>query len=237
MAKLSRVLLCFGLAAALGCGDDDGDVDAGFDSGRRDAGPRDSGPDEEDAGPPDAGEMVIDTMGYDVRLDPADAYVRVDRLGVPMVSPLLVTDTNGYNDFDPSGDTTLSYVPEMLENLVMLHGSIGDDLTAAGFTTCDPNPPASGGLPPCARQELATGFGVNVLVVPDTLKLTAAGAPGFPLNGRELDDPAADLFLGAIMLDLTVHEVGDLAARPLNPTANDVPFLTEFPYMAEPHVP
>ena len=44
--------------------------------------------------PTDTG--VIDTMGYDIRLDAPDTYTRVDRAGMPAVSTALITDKNAY---------------------------------------------------------------------------------------------------------------------------------------------
>lgn len=57
-------------------------------------------------------------------------------------------------------------------------------------------------------------------VAPDVIILDTASPVGFP-NGRTLTDDVIDLVLGA----------------PMGPSENDVPFLDEFPYLAEPHLP
>jgi len=70
------------------------------------------------------------------------------------------------------------------------------------------------------------------LVVPDTITLDTSAAAGFP-NGRTLTDPVMDVTLSVILLDLTVNDATTLVGT--NPTANDVAFATEFPYLAPAH--
>ncbi len=80
------------------------------------------------------------------------------------------------------------------------------------------------------------------LVVPnDVLNLDTATAAGFP-NGRRLQDQVIDVTLGVLFLRLgtgmcgtATCNAGTLAGLPLNPRANDVAFLTTFPYLAVAH--
>jgi uncharacterized protein YjdB len=58
LAIYASTLLLF--SAALACGDDDPDTDAGVDSGVRDSGPADSGP--RDVGPGDSGQVTLSTL-------------------------------------------------------------------------------------------------------------------------------------------------------------------------------
>lgn len=83
----------------------------------------------------------------------------------------------------------------------------------------------------CVTQEVAPGIRVADLVIPDTLKLDLTVPAGFP-NGRRLQDPVIDITLGVIFLDLTKHSPGTLASVPVNPSGNDRPFRSSFPYLA-----
>lgn len=85
---------------------------------------------------------------------------------------------------------------------------------------------------PCLNQMVGDRT-VAGLVVPDAIRIRLEQAPGFP-NGRRLEDPVADITLAALFLDLTKHPATTLAAVPVNPPTNDVPFLTTFPYAAPP---
>ena len=81
----------------------------------------------------------------------------------------------------------------------------------------------------------------EALVVPDTLSIDPSAPAGFP-NGRGLADPVIDVTLSVILLELTSGVCGDGACSPvtlvgLNPPANDVEFLEDFPYLAPPATP
>ena len=52
---------------------------------------------------------------------------------------------------------------------------------------------------------------------------------------ESLQDPVIDVTLAVILLDLTVHPADTLSGVPLNPPANDVPFGSDFPYLAPAH--
>jgi hypothetical protein len=79
-------------------------------------------------------------------------------------------------------------------------------------------------------------------IVPDVLSLDLSRpGDGFP-NGRRPADPAVDLCLALVLLDLEEgtgpagpHRITDLADLPLGPPANDVELGAEFPFLAAPH--
>ena len=84
------------------------------------------------------------------------------------------------------------------------------------------------------NQTVVPGRTLADLVVPDTLRLDLAAAAGFP-NGRLYQDPVIDVTLAVIFLDLRVHSVSTFASLPLNPSGNDRPFATTFPFLPAPH--
>ncbi len=178
---------------------------------------------------------AFNNMGFDFRMDAADAYTRIDRLGMPAVSTALAMNKSAYNDGDPSDDAALTFAGELIGSLNAVHDALDDDIAdTAGITACsmdpsDPMDPAS--LPGCLAQPVvAGGPAVVSLVVPDTLTLDTSAASGFP-NGRQLTDPVIDVTLAVILLDMTINGPTDLVGV-LNPDANDVAFRTEFPYLA-----
>lgn len=177
---------------------------------------------------------------YAFRTDMANAYTRVDRMGMPAVSTALIADKNTYNDASPNDDVMAGAggLPQFVESdiagqLAGLHNALDDDLLGAGLTRCAQGAGAAINILPCATQEVAPGVSVLSLIVPDTLTLDATAPAGFP-NGRGLTDPVMDVTLAVILLDLSVHGAGALVGA-LNPAANDVPFDSEFPYLAYPH--
>ena len=97
-----------------------------------------------------------------------------------------------------------------------------------------PPPPTSFNVTACLNQTVVPGRTLANLVVPDTLRLDLAAAPGFP-NGRLYQDPVIDVTLAVIFLDLRVHSVTTFASLPLNPSGNDRPFATTFPFLPAPH--
>ena len=86
---------------------------------------------------------------------------------------------------------------------------------------------------PCLNQTVVPGITTAGLVVPDVIKINLAAPAGFP-NGRQLADPVIDVTLAALFLDLSVHSPTTLAAVPVNPPANDLPFSATFPFLAAP---
>lgn len=182
----------------------------------------------------------------DFRTDAADAFTRVDRMGMPAVSTALITNKDAYNDGDPSDDAALTFAADLLGNLADLHTALDDDIMNAppgglGFTPCSAD--ASAGLPECATQEVvAGGPTVASLVIPDTLQIDPGTPAGFP-NGRQLTDPVIDVTLAIILLQMgggcpnaaSPCTPTTFADVPVNPAANDVAFDTAFPYLAAPH--
>ena len=69
---------------------------------------------------------------------PVSAYVRVDRTGMPAVSPALVGGPmkNPFNDADPVDDASGKFVPELTSELKKLTDVLYDDFRAAGLTPC-----------------------------------------------------------------------------------------------------
>lgn len=95
--------------------------------------------------------------------------------------------------------------------------------------------PTSFNVQPCLDQAVpGTGYTVQGLLIPDTLKLDFTKKSEFP-NGRQLLDPVVDIELAALFLKLSINGPGVLAAMPLDPGGNDV--LTRpntFPYFGLP---
>ncbi|GGI89822.1 hypothetical protein GCM10007973_27760 [Polymorphobacter multimanifer] len=73
------------------------------------------------------------------RTDPASAYVRVDRAGMPAVSTALVSGNpskNAYNDDTPAIDATAKWEPELANTLTLLTNVLADDFQRLGLTIC-----------------------------------------------------------------------------------------------------
>lgn len=152
--------------------------------------------------------------------DPAGSYSRVDRMGMPAIATAVITNKDAYNAANPVDDVATDFVDEITINVSALHTALNDDLDALGLT-------------PCLAAVCVLGQAAS-LVVPDTLKIDLTADAGFP-NGRRLQDPVIDVTLAVVLLDLNVHGVTLFADLPLNPPANDVPFLAEFPFLADPN--
>ena len=102
--------------------------------------------------------------------------------------------------------------------------------------TPTPTPrPSSRDVSACLSQVIPGTGGATPasLVIPDTIKLNMALPAGFP-NGRRLQDPAPDITLAILLLDMTKHSAATFVNLPLNPAVNDLPFLTVFPFAAAP---
>lgn len=163
-------------------------------------------------------DMDTDMMdSYAFRTDAASAYTRVDRIGMPAVATALITSKDDYNESDPVNDG--DFAGEIVANLTGIHAALDDDLAAFSLTPCD--------VDTCVAQG-------GPLIIPDTISIDFTQASGFP-NGRELADPVVDITLAVALLDLSVHGADTFAGLPLNPPANDVNFITNFPFLAEPN--
>jgi hypothetical protein len=153
--------------------------------------------------------------------DPPTAYTRVDRNGMPAVNTAVIPAArkNEYNSVDPADDVDGIFVDDITASVTLVHDILDVAITTAGLTPCLPAD--------CIAQAAP-------LVVPDTIKIDPSMDSGFP-NGRRPEDQVIDVTLAVLLLDLTVHSATALAELPLNPPANDKPFLDAFPYFAEPH--
>jgi hypothetical protein len=86
--------------------------------------------------PPLSGSDTV--TNFDFVNQPASAFVRVDRQGMPAVSPALIGGPlkNPYNDADPVDDADGDFVPELAAQLKILTDVLVDDLRALGLTPC-----------------------------------------------------------------------------------------------------
>jgi len=158
-----------------------------------------------------------------------EAYLRVDRMGAPVVATVLLptSQKDRFNQDDPINDG--DYSEFVVPTLEQLHHELDDDLVALALTPC--------AVDICVRQAVP-------MVVPDVLHLTLADPDGFP-NGRRLEDSVVDRIVAVALLDIdtpgdcngTPCSVDSLVAIPMNPTANELAFLADFPYLATPHPP
>jgi hypothetical protein len=75
---------------------------------------------------------------FDFLNAPASEYVRVDRTGMPAVSPALVAPSrrNEYNDAGPAEDSAFVFAAELSAQLQLLQEVLQDDFAAAGLTSC-----------------------------------------------------------------------------------------------------
>lgn len=97
--------------------------------------------------------------------------------------------------------------------------------------------PVSRNVSACLSQVIPGTNGATPasLVVPDTIKIDLTKPAGFP-NGRRLQDPVVDITLAVLFLDVNApgQSPATFANLPLNPPANDLPFLSSFPFVAAP---
>lgn len=241
--KWTLMLVLSGTLVFAGCGDDGGGTvdssvpDASFDADVPDATP--------DATPDAMADAMVDAGPGDFtfRTDMPATYTRVDRNGAPAVSTALVSAAmkNAFNNGDPTDDVSGAapgrWAGEFIASLDGLHAAVGAtsgitinaQLTGAGLTPCTDGTD-------CATQDVAVGVPVYSFVIPDVLTINTGADAGFP-NGRRLVDPALDIVLALVLLDLDTHGVTTFADIPLNPAANDVAFDAAFPYVAAPHAP
>ena len=86
--------------------------------------------------PPLSGSDTV--TSFDFVDQPASAFVRVDRQGMPAVSPALIGGPlkNPYNDADPVDDASGRFVPELAAQLKILADVLVDDIRALGLTPC-----------------------------------------------------------------------------------------------------
>jgi hypothetical protein len=171
-------------------------------------------------------------------------YVQISRLGNPLVNevivPLGVKDT--FNSLEPKQDATvLPFVldPEVPKLLAALFGIASppaprNDLVTI-FLKGIPGLNQPPGVTPAEELRLNVAIAPNPS--PNALGVLGGDIAGFP-NGRRLTDDVVDIALRAMA-----------GATPLTPSfntginaklgdgvpANDVPFMTTFPFLASPH--
>lgn len=156
--------------------------------------------------------------GYDFEDGTPDEYAQIDRMGMPLATSL-VASKDEYNAATPSDDVSAQFVPEIVDTVTALHAGLDDDLAALQLTPCD--------VDTCMAQ-------LTSYIVPDVIRIELADGSGFP-NGRRLEDAGMDVMLAIVLLDLEVHDETTLLDMPLNPTSNDDPLGSEFPYLPDPH--
>lgn len=155
------------------------------------------------------------------------SYARVDRMGAPVVATVLLptSEKDRFNQDDPINDG--DYSEFVVPTLERLHFELDDDLAAIGLAPC--------AVDTCVRQAVP-------MVVPDVLRLRLAEPDGFP-NGRRLEDSVVDRIIAVALLDIdtpgdcsgTPCTDDSFVAIPINPTANELAFSLNFPYLAPPH--
>jgi hypothetical protein len=170
--------------------------------------------------------------GFEFATDPSSAYTQIDRHAAVEAGTAGIAATAGlgiaairddYNASNPVEDAAGTWVPEITDSVTDLHGALDDDLTGLSLT------PAS------VSTALAQA---GPVIVPDVIRYDPDAPTSYP-NGRKLTDQVVDLTLAAVLLDLSVEgqTLRTFADLPLNPSANDVPFKSSFPYLADPHAP
>ena len=168
--------------------------------------------------------------------DPFDAYTQIDRHGAVEAGTAGIAAAGGlgfspgqadmikirdaYNASNPEEDADAKWLPEIAESIMFFHAALDDDLKALK-------------LVPATFDE--TVMQAGPVILPDTIKYDPTKPTSYP-NGRKLEDPVVDITLAAVLLKLGPNQPLDLlASLPLNPPANDVPFVAEWPYLAPPH--
>jgi hypothetical protein len=171
-------------------------------------------------------------------------YVQVSRLGQPLVNevvlPRLLKDT--FNSIEPTSDgAALPYVqdpevPKLLSALFNIQSPAAprNDLVTIFLTGIPGLNKVEGGTP---SEMLRLNTAISSNPNPNRFGVLGGDTQGFP-NGRRLTDDVVDIALRAVA-----------GATPLTPSfntginaqlgdgvsANDKPFLNQFPYLASPH--
>ena len=171
-------------------------------------------------------------------------YVQISRLGNPLVNevvvPLGTKDT--FNSLEPKQDTVLlpffedPEVPKLLSALFGIESpsTPRNDLVTI-FMTGIPGLNQPPGVVPA--EELRLNVAISPNPNPNPLGVLGGDIAGFP-NGRRLADNVVDIALRAMAgaTPLTPNFNKGINAQLTNGvTANDVPFLTTFPFVASPH--
>jgi hypothetical protein len=187
---------------------------------------------EDDGGPsPGALPDTVMDRGADpfvFRTESYESYVRVDRMGVAALATLVLpagATRDQFNFDEPRNDG--DYSGQIVTRLYKIHFELDDVLLASALTPCP--------LDECIRQAVPG-------IVPDVVHLKLAEPDAFP-NARTLADPVVDRLLAIALLDLggdcggAPCTVSTFENLPLNPAANEIALLPDFPYFALPHPP
>jgi len=172
------------------------------------------------------------------RQEPEDSgqFVQVSRLGWPLVNEVVIPlqDKDNYSRSEPRDDVTDfgAYIlnPEVSALLNLLYG-VGapetDRTDIVGLLAPNGTTPAD-----LIRLNLA----VPPSDTPNPLSVLAGDPGGFP-NGRRLIDDVVAIELTVLASDLRDADPANWTIVQLDDGvgANDVPFLDEFPYLADPH--
>ncbi|MCH7786402.1 MAG: DUF4331 domain-containing protein [Chloroflexi bacterium] len=179
-------------------------------------------------------------------------WVQISRLGMPLVNEVVIPlkDKDRFNASKPNKDGQfLEYVtdPEIAGLLNLLYDGVvapipttGRDDLVAVFLTGIPTLNMPDGVTPSEMLRLNTAIPPSAS--PDRLGAMAGDFAGFP-NGRRLADDVTDIVLRAAACgygDILESALGLCNLSPNNLLGdgvdeNDVPFLSEFPYVATPN--
>ncbi len=168
--------------------------------------------------------------GFVFATDAPSAYTQIDRHAAVEAGTVGIAATAGlgiapvrdlYNASNPVEDAAGKWVGEITKSATALHSVLDDDLNVAGL------------IPASIATSLAQA---GPVIVPDIIRYNPDEPTSYP-NGRKLTDQVVDLTIAAATLDLSKggQTLRTLADLPLNPSANDVEFKSEFPYLADPH--
>jgi hypothetical protein len=90
--------------------------------------------------PPQGNARIAQRGGanWNFRTEPASAYTRVDRMGMPAVATALIgsASKNTYNDDSPAVDATGKWVSEITAQLTALTNALADDFGRLGLSIC-----------------------------------------------------------------------------------------------------
>lgn len=139
---------------------------------------------------------------------------RVDRMAIPAINTALIHSEmkDAFNQGDPVNDAA-DFQPAAIATIDFLR-EVVDGLFGV---------PQDGG----PLGDL-TSAQVGAALVPDVVTIDFSQPLAFP-NGRQLEDDVIDAALGVVLNRGGAAGIGD------GVDANDKPFSTTFPYLAEPH--
>ena len=138
---------------------------------------------------------------------------RIERMGLPAINTVLIPDgsEDAYNETKPEDDVA-EWTDEVVASLVFFSGLDGTGYSVAAATA------------------------IAGALLPDVLTLDTSSEDGFVpgLNGRRLDDDVIDFELLVVTGGFPPLDVGAVLDSDCV-DANDVDFLDDFPYLADPH--